>query len=172
MALLLDRRGDEFKITECIVQAAASNGFWASRVLDLLLDKRGDEFHITEEVVRKAVKNRYSARGVLKLLLDRRGFEFEITENILQGAARNRWCGEAIMTLLVEKRPEELYAALGKLSTQGIRLDVWEWWESFERDTLLPRLRLESPEMIEILRSCSDGSPIFSDIVNWFDSSC
>jgi hypothetical protein len=50
MALLLDRRGDEFRITDEVVKEAALN----EEVMALLLDRRGDEVRITDEVVKAA----------------------------------------------------------------------------------------------------------------------
>ena len=55
MALLLDQRSDEVKITEEVVKAAAGNG--SKEVMALLLNQRSDEVKITEEVVKEAASN-------------------------------------------------------------------------------------------------------------------
>jgi len=51
MALLLDRRGNEIKITKKVVIAVARNRYSSKKLMALLLDRRGNEVKITEEVV-------------------------------------------------------------------------------------------------------------------------
>ncbi|XTI90701.1 ankyrin repeat-containing domain protein [Cenococcum geophilum] len=55
MALLLNQRSNEVKITEEVVKAAARNG--SKEVIALLLNQRSDEVKITEEVVKEAASN-------------------------------------------------------------------------------------------------------------------
>jgi hypothetical protein len=55
--LLLDRRGDQIRITEDVVKAAASNGGNGKEVMALLLDRRGYQIQITEDVVKVAAIN-------------------------------------------------------------------------------------------------------------------
>ena len=54
MALLLDRRGDEVKITDEVVKAAVGNEGSGIKVMELLFDQRGEDVKITDEVVRIA----------------------------------------------------------------------------------------------------------------------
>ena len=46
MALLLDQRGDEVKITEEVVKAAAKNEDSGKEVIALLLNQRGDDSRV------------------------------------------------------------------------------------------------------------------------------
>jgi hypothetical protein len=57
MALLLDFREGEVRITEEVVKAAARNESGGKAVMALLLDRRGAEVKITEEVVKAAARN-------------------------------------------------------------------------------------------------------------------
>jgi hypothetical protein len=64
--LLLDRRGDDVKVTDKVVEAAAGN---CTEVMMLLLDRRGDEVKITEKVLEAAAHD--GQEGVLRLLNQR-----------------------------------------------------------------------------------------------------
>ncbi|KZL76962.1 ankyrin repeat domain-containing protein 28 [Colletotrichum tofieldiae] len=97
---LLDRGGEEVKITEDVVKAAVKNTIYGEEVTKLLLDQRGDEVKITEGVIKAAVENMYSGQGVTKLLLDRRGEEVNITEDIVKVAGKNKPSGDEVMRLL------------------------------------------------------------------------
>ncbi|RYP34898.1 hypothetical protein DL768_011032 [Monosporascus sp. mg162] len=87
MALLLDQRGAEVKITEDVVKAAAGNGNNGKEMMALLLDQRGAEVKVTEEVVKAAAGNWSSGEKVMALLLDQRGTEVKITEEVAKAAA-------------------------------------------------------------------------------------
>jgi ankyrin repeat protein len=140
MMLLLDRRGDEIKITDEVVKIAAEN--WSSReVMALLLDRRGDEVKITDEVVKAAAGNYRSGREVMMLLLDRRGDEVKITEKVVEAAAGNYGSGEEVMELLLDRCGDEVKitekvlkaAAHGgqegvlRLLNQRFAVDVSDW---------------------------------------------
>jgi hypothetical protein len=103
MTLLLDRRGDDVKITEKVVKAAAGNPE-SEKVMRLLLDQRGDEVKITEEVVKAAAGNIYGGEEVMRILLDRRGNEINVTDEVVKAAVGNRYEGEQIMGLLLDRR--------------------------------------------------------------------
>ena len=93
MQLLLDRRGDEVKITESgIAQIAES---FDKDTMMLLLDRKGDEVKITDKVVEAAARNTGSGEEVLRLLREQRGANIDITK--LPGFERltntlSRWC--------------------------------------------------------------------------------
>ncbi|KAL7935416.1 ankyrin repeat protein [Trichoderma chlorosporum] len=86
LSLLLDRRGDDFKITEDIVEAAVSGDMFCMEMLSLFLQRRGHDFTITEDIVKAAVIKGFQGLEILTLLLDRRGYEFKITEDIVEAA--------------------------------------------------------------------------------------
>ncbi|WQF77080.1 Putative NACHT nucleoside triphosphatase, P-loop containing nucleoside triphosphate hydrolase [Colletotrichum destructivum] len=117
MALLLDKRGDEIRITEDVVEAAAENKESGKEIMALLLDKRGDEIRITEDVVEAAAENDESGKEIMALLLDKRGDEVRITENVVKAAAENRRSGQQIMALLLDKRGDEIQITEGMIST-------------------------------------------------------
>ncbi|KAF6815372.1 ankyrin repeat and sam domain containing protein 6 [Colletotrichum musicola] len=50
MKLLLDRRGEEVKVIEEVVKAAAGNASSGEKVMALLLNRRGEEVKVIEEV--------------------------------------------------------------------------------------------------------------------------
>jgi hypothetical protein len=104
MALLLDRRGDEVKITEEVVKAAAKN--IREEVMALLLSQRGDEVKITEEVIKAVAGNASSGKEVMALLLDQRGDEVKITEEVVKAAAGNY--RPKVMALLLSQRGHEV----------------------------------------------------------------
>jgi hypothetical protein len=108
IALLLDQRGDEVKITEEVVKAAAGNRISGKEVIALLLDQRGDEVKITEEVVKAAAGNRISGKEVIALLLDQRGDEVKITEEVVKAAAGNGSSGKEVMALLLDQRGDKI----------------------------------------------------------------
>ncbi|RYP44113.1 hypothetical protein DL770_011510 [Monosporascus sp. CRB-9-2] len=123
MALLLNQRGTEVKITEEVVKAAAGSGYGGEEVMALLLDQRsdaiivtpglvkmlagsfdvlvmeklltycGDEVKITEEVVKAAAGNEYSSKETMALLLDQCGTEVKITDEVVKVAAGNEGSG-------------------------------------------------------------------------------
>jgi hypothetical protein len=68
MALLLDRRGDNVKITEEVVKVAG-NSLNSKEVMTLLLHQRGEDVKITEEVVKSVAKTGHES--VLNLLKQR-----------------------------------------------------------------------------------------------------
>jgi hypothetical protein len=108
MTLLLDRRGDDVKITDEVVKAAAGNERSGEEVMTLLLDRRGDDVKITDEVVKAAAGNERSGKEVTILLLDRRGDDVKITDKVLKAAAGNEHSGEEVMTLLLNRRGDNV----------------------------------------------------------------
>ncbi|KAF1835672.1 hypothetical protein BDW02DRAFT_597040 [Decorospora gaudefroyi] len=98
MALLLKQRGDEVKITEEVVQAAAGNWDSGKEVMTLLLEQRGDEVKITEKVVRAAACNP-GGEGALQFLLERNP-ALPITEEVVRAAACNPRGKDAVELLL------------------------------------------------------------------------
>jgi hypothetical protein len=70
MILFLYQRGDDVKITEEVVKAAAGNEVNGKEVMTLLLDRRGDDVKITKEIAQAAARNPFSSRDVMELLLD------------------------------------------------------------------------------------------------------
>jgi hypothetical protein len=108
ISLLLERGGDEIKITEEVVKAAARNERSGKEVMSLLLEQRGDEIKITEEVVRAAARNGRSGKEVINLLLEQRGDEIKITEEVVEAAAENYESGKEVISLLLEQRGDEI----------------------------------------------------------------
>ncbi|PMD67720.1 HET-domain-containing protein [Hyaloscypha bicolor E] len=102
IGLLLDNCGDEIKITEKIVAAAARNP--DRYLMELLLRRRGNEVKITEEVVIAAAENK--SPEMIERLLIRFGSDIKITEEILKAAARNPV--ESVMRELLNRRGNEV----------------------------------------------------------------
>jgi hypothetical protein len=88
MALLLDRRGDQIRVTEDVVKAAASNRRNGKEVMALLLDRRGDQIQSLRMWSRLQQAIRKWER-VMALLLDRRGDQIQVTEDVVKAAASN-----------------------------------------------------------------------------------
>lgn len=84
--LLLENQGDEVKITEEVVKAAAGNGN-GGRVMALLLKKRGDEVKITQEVVKAAAANKQSGKDVVDLLVAPQRMDIFSTQDVVISAA-------------------------------------------------------------------------------------
>jgi hypothetical protein len=107
MALLLNERGDQIKVTEAVVKAAAGNRENGEVVMELLLDQRGHQIEITEDVVKAAAGNQTKGKQVMDLLLDRLGHQIKITEDVVKVAAWNRG-GKEVMELLLDRRGDEV----------------------------------------------------------------
>ncbi|KAL6799971.1 hypothetical protein J3E68DRAFT_258929 [Trichoderma sp. SZMC 28012] len=134
MALLLNERGDEFKIIKGVIIFATLN---KKEVLGLFLQRRRREVEIMEAVIRVAIQTHYletlklvlgnvddreiTARLVvaaadacfqgpakIPLLLNKAGHEIKMTEDILKAALGNRYSGLEITTLLLDKYVNEI----------------------------------------------------------------
>ncbi|KAM6476251.1 hypothetical protein HDV62DRAFT_396184 [Trichoderma sp. SZMC 28011] len=83
LTVLLNKRGNDFKITEDIVKAAAGNRRYAaaSAIIPLLVDKRGHEFKITKEILETASANDSLDGEVMALLEDRYRREMGVPED-------------------------------------------------------------------------------------------
>ncbi|KAJ0126878.1 hypothetical protein HZ326_30018 [Fusarium oxysporum f. sp. albedinis] len=99
---------DNARITEDVVEAAASNRGKGKEIMALLLDRRGDQVTITEDVVKAAAGNWMSGKEVMALLLDRRGDQVTITEDVVQAAAGNWMSGKEVMALLLDRRGDQV----------------------------------------------------------------
>lgn len=106
LALLLEKQGGNFEITENLVTLIA--GKFSARIIALLLEKHGDEVMITEEVVKAAAGNEEGGERVMALLLEKRGGEVMISKEVVRAAAGNEWSGEKVLALLVEERGDEV----------------------------------------------------------------
>ena len=98
VALLLERRGDQVKITEQVVKAAAENRESGKDVMALLLERHGDEVKITEQVVKAAACNP-DGKETLQLLLERDP-TLPITDEVVKAAACNPYGKETVEYLL------------------------------------------------------------------------
>ncbi|KAH6847216.1 heterokaryon incompatibility protein-domain-containing protein [Chaetomium sp. MPI-CAGE-AT-0009] len=110
MILLLDQRGDQVKITEAVLAAAAGNK-WSvdvEVVVRLLLDRGGDKVKSTEAVLVAAAGNSRYAAAIMPLLLDRGRDEAKITEAVLAAVAGNKRSGKAVMRFLRVGRGDKL----------------------------------------------------------------
>ncbi len=100
MRLLLTSRSSEVKITEAVLEAAATT-FHGDAMMRLLLEQRGEEIQVTENIVIAATR---SCR-ILELLLEERGAEVKITKNVLLAAAGSQ---ASTLQLLLEHRGSEV----------------------------------------------------------------
>ncbi|MCJ1248784.1 hypothetical protein MMC30_006003 [Trapelia coarctata] len=108
LAMLLEKRGTEIKITEKVAEAAVTNLKSGKEVMELLLEQRGPEIKITETVVTAAAANNHSGKEVMKLLLEQRGPEVKITEAVVTAAAANPYRDKEVMELLLKQRGPEV----------------------------------------------------------------
>ncbi|KAK4220683.1 ankyrin repeat-containing domain protein [Podospora fimiseda] len=98
MALLLEKRGDDVKITEEVVSILA--GKFGKEVMALLLENRGDDVKITEEVVKAAAGNEGCDEKIIEFLLHQRlsSVRASISEEVYLAASA---CGQlAVLDLL------------------------------------------------------------------------
>ncbi|KAK8108432.1 HET-domain-containing protein [Apiospora sp. TS-2023a] len=131
MVLLVGNMGEDVKITEVVVEAAARN-LYTEKAIAAVLDQAGDQVAITEEAVRQASSNRGCGLGIMTRLLDRRGDQVTITEEVLKAAARN-WCqGSKIITLLLDRRGDQLTT-----TEEVLKAAARNGWEGSEIITLL-----------------------------------
>ncbi|KAI1825831.1 hypothetical protein F4861DRAFT_153240 [Xylaria intraflava] len=72
MALLLDRWGEEIRLSPTIMVAAAGNTHHGEVVMALLLEKRPDQVEITQDVVVAAAGNWLCGKEIMALLLEKR----------------------------------------------------------------------------------------------------
>ena len=85
MALLLDQRSDEVKITEEVVKAVVRNWISGKEVMALLLDQRSDEVKVTEEVLKEAASNELISCKVVQFLHQTVGIK--VTARVIEAAA-------------------------------------------------------------------------------------
>ncbi|KAK4457483.1 putative het domain protein [Cladorrhinum samala] len=128
MDKLLRRCGNEVRITEEVVKAAAGNSDSGKEILALLLDQRGDEVRITEEVLKTVARDSRSGREIMALLLDQRGDEVKITEEVLRAVAENWESGPGMMALLLDQpgRSNEVKITQGVLKAVARNLTSGE----------------------------------------------
>ncbi|RYP53788.1 hypothetical protein DL770_010981 [Monosporascus sp. CRB-9-2] len=124
MEKLLIYYGDEVKITEEVVKAAAGNDYEGKEIMALLLDQRGTEVKITDEVVKVAAGNEGSGREVMALLLDQRGTEVKITEEVVKAAAGNGRSGKEVMALLLDQCGDAIIVTPGLVETLAGSFDA------------------------------------------------
>lgn len=100
MSVLLERREDEIKIIEEVVEIAAKN----KEVMEVLLKKRGREVKITDKVVIAAIGN----KEVVAALLEQGKDKVQITEEVIKEAAKNWQCGSEIIEFFFEHSPDSV----------------------------------------------------------------
>jgi hypothetical protein len=106
MALLLDQRGNEVKITQEVVVAAAGNSYNGKKVMALLLSQRGDEVQITQEMVVSIAQ--HFDEEVMTLLLDRCEEDVQITQEVLITAAGNYYNSKQVTKLLLDRLVDDV----------------------------------------------------------------
>jgi hypothetical protein len=107
MKLLLDRKGDEVKVTGSVVQEAAANEESGVAIMEFLIEWRREEIEITNEVMQNAARNGKSGLEIIKHLvafLDRGGNKVTITGKVLESAAANLWSGLDIIQYLIGRK--------------------------------------------------------------------
>ncbi|KAI1864951.1 uncharacterized protein JN550_008497 [Neoarthrinium moseri] len=101
LALLFEKQGEQVRITEEVVLAAAWNHHHGPEVMALLLKKGGDQVQISEELLEVAIEN-YRGGELLAVLLERVGDQVQITNKMLKAAANNVY-GYMTMAVLLKK---------------------------------------------------------------------
>lgn len=110
MAFLFQQQWDKAMITENVMVAAAGNLTHGKEVIEFLLKHRGDEAKITEKVMEAAAGNFTYGKEVMEFLLEHRRGEAKITEKVMSAAAANQGSGVDVTTLLLERQEDEVEA--------------------------------------------------------------
>ncbi|KAM0407431.1 hypothetical protein ACHAPD_012238 [Fusarium lateritium] len=97
---------DNLRITEAVVEAAASNWKHGKEVMALLLDLFPDQVQITEAVVEVAASNWKHGKEVMALLLDRVPDQVPVTNNTVSLIAGR--LNEIVMALLLDRVPDQV----------------------------------------------------------------
>ncbi|KAL7808696.1 hypothetical protein V8C26DRAFT_412898 [Trichoderma gracile] len=160
MALLLNQRGAQVRITDSTMVAATANPNGRD-VIELFLDKRGEAIHITESTIRLALSNLDGCQSIIELLFDRRRDQFHVTEETVQFAI-SKDAEQDVIELLLDclgnkshVTEETMRIALYKGAPKGViellldrlgnKLHVTE--EFFERG----ELHWAEPQILELL---------------------
>lgn len=146
MVLLLDKRGDQFIITENIVKAAARNLRSGIEVMVLLLDRRGDQIMITDSIMRAAARNLRSGNEMMALLLDRRGDQITDTESIVEAAKYNLGIGIKVMELLLAKQAKNGSNHTGDVRPPPTSIGLG----SLQLDALAPHLKKSGDDWLVV----------------------
>ena len=101
MELLLDRQGEDVKITKLVLKIAAIRSFEMKK---LLFDRSRGRINVTEGIVQAVASN--GAICTLEILLDRHGQDLIITEKLLEKAGRNTM--PKCFGLLLDRRGEDV----------------------------------------------------------------
>ncbi|KAI1860458.1 hypothetical protein JX265_009857 [Neoarthrinium moseri] len=105
LALHFEKQGEQVRITEEVVLAAAWNHH-GPEVMALLLKKGGDQVQISEELLEVAIEN-YRGGELLAVLLERVGDQVQITNKMLKAAASNVY-GYMTMAVLLKKGVDQV----------------------------------------------------------------
>jgi hypothetical protein len=127
-SVLLDRIGSQFKITEAMVNEAAS-GWWVNRqLLGILIRRGGREMPMTTKLVQAVAR---LCDGELMDLLLTRGNHVPITENIVVAAAENHDHAVEMMRVLLDWGNEAFQVTSAVIeaasSNSGCRLDLMKF---------------------------------------------
>ncbi|KAK1671055.1 hypothetical protein BDP55DRAFT_321789 [Colletotrichum godetiae] len=121
MSFLLERLASDIRVTEEVVQTAASNLVCGDIILSHLLEKRGREINITGDIIKAAVRN--SRRGVESTSLLLKHYKSQITPEIVSAAIQNR---ADVVKLLLDERGDEIEISADMIlaaATDTLRLD-------------------------------------------------
>jgi hypothetical protein len=97
--VLLEEHGDEFRITEEIMIAAAKNEKCGLKIVNLFLTDRGqsDSIIVHEELLVVAAQNPGDGDLITDVLLQYSGDSYRATDAIYQAALQNESCGELVL---------------------------------------------------------------------------
>lgn len=108
MQTLVDIQGQDFDVTEAVIQAAASNDRYGMEVMRTLLGVPGQKVKITEAIAVAVASNKNSGQSLMRFLLDEKGLDVPITEIVIKAAASNGFSGAEVMWILLDRRGEQV----------------------------------------------------------------
>ncbi|CAG8364514.1 unnamed protein product [Penicillium salamii] len=110
LVFLFRHFGDNYHVSDVMVQAAAANtGYCGPAIMMLLFQGYGEKLPITDETFQTAAANtgRYS-RDIMNILLENRGEKLAISDETVQAAAANPSYGPEIIQVLFKNRGKKL----------------------------------------------------------------
>ncbi|KAL4947371.1 hypothetical protein BDW69DRAFT_190254 [Aspergillus filifer] len=159
VCLLLDQLGEEFPVTDLIVNDIAEN--LDDEVMKRLLDLHGASIYSRPELICGIAKNKHHALEVLEVLLQFKGADFTINDDAVEASVKNASNGKVLTSRLLSLDTAKFaitanaVAAVSRyLDAQVLRLILDRWGEASK----------QLPE--KVLKSAVQNEPHGIDVVN------
>ncbi|KAF3798801.1 hypothetical protein GCG54_00008259 [Colletotrichum gloeosporioides] len=102
----IDLYGDEIKVTNGIVMAAAKNGWCGEDVMRVLLNEYGEGIRITEDVLEAVFENEHRGNWIMEILLEVHAHEIHMSEKFIRMAVQSE---PDMLKLILDKRGDEIH---------------------------------------------------------------